>query len=540
MTQTLDLKVEGAWKNALDNWNSPTVPNVIVARTEQELTDLGEIGQALNNELAFMHYPDYQTYLNVRTITDKLKSDPARGVRAISKHELGHRFCPYDIITSMISRHAVKKELEVETLPYDPNSAANLILNLFTDMTINTRLSRSGDEDISWAYQELSTDKKDSKLWKVYGRSMELAWDKKILPEKTKLSDEESRASQEIAQLFEGDFFDKAKWKENIGTYAKVISKFLEGENKDKGNALDNSAGNLPKNIDKKTARELAKRLAQLGSNGLPTNPSGLKDFKEMMAGVGQGDPVKASITFYEQLADSYEVMFATRPFGRPRVSPFQPIRWTPSMDAGKLDVDYSASTGGRIIPGVNTYGWNTRRREARGGLEEVVPNLDIYLDSSSSMPNPVEQISLPVLAGFVVAKKAHRKGASIRSTNFSGNGQCSTQEMTRDLDKIYANLVTYYNGGTVFPTDTLLAEGQDPKQVLVITDTFLANEEEAAKAIKDLRTRDKGNRATIYSLHPVDRADYLRSAGAEVICGTSTDIFKRAIGKSNEVYTAQ
>ena len=47
MTQTLDLKVEGAWKNALDNWNSPTVPNVIVARTEQELTDLGEIGQAL-------------------------------------------------------------------------------------------------------------------------------------------------------------------------------------------------------------------------------------------------------------------------------------------------------------------------------------------------------------------------------------------------------------------------------------------------------------------------------------------------------------
>ena len=111
---------------------------------------------------------------------------------------------------------------------------------------------------------------------------------------------------------------------------------------------------------------------------------------------------------------------------------------------------------------------------------------------------------------------------------------------MTRDLDKIYANLVTYYNGGTVFPTDTLLAEGQDPKQVLVITDTFLTNEEEAAKAIKDLRSRNRGNRATIYSLHPVDRADYLRSVGAEVICGTSTDIFKKAIGKANEVYTAQ
>ena len=37
-------------------------------------------------------------------------------------------------------------------------------------------------------------------------------------------------------------------------------------------------------------------------------------------------------------------------------------------------------------------------------------------------MPNPIDQISLPVLASFVVAKKAHRKGANIRSTNFSGD----------------------------------------------------------------------------------------------------------------------
>ena len=540
MAQTLDLKVDEAWEAALDTWNSPTVPQVIAPRTEEEIADLGEIGKTLSGQLAFMHYPDCQTYLNLGTIMDRLEKDPKRGVRAISKHELGHRFCPYDTITSMILKHAVKKELEGEKLSYDSDSAANLILNLFTDMTINTRLSRSGDEDIVWAYQELSADKKDSKLWKVYGRSMELAWQQKILPDETNLSDEESAAAQEIAQLFEGEFFDKTKWKENIRTYARVINKFLEDENKDKGSALDNHAGNLPKDIDKKTSRELAKRLSEIGSNGLPTNPDGLREFKEIMAGTGQGDPIKASITFYEQLADSYDVMFAKQPFGRPRVNPFQPIKWTPSMDIGKLDIDYSASTGGRIIPGVNTYGWNTRKREARAGLEEVVPNLDIYLDSSYSMPNPVEQISLPVLAGFVVAKKAHRKGASIRSTNFSGDNQYSTQEMTRDLYKIFENLVTYYKGGTVFPTDTLLAEGQDPKQVIVITDTFLANEEDAAKAIKDLRTRNRENKVTIYSLHPVDRADYLRSAGAEVICETSTDIFKRAIGKADEVYTAQ
>ncbi len=534
---TIDLKVEEAWNNALTTWNSPTVPHVIAPRTTPELKDLGEIGQALQNELAFMNYPSYQTYLNINTISDKLKEDPVRGVRAISKHELGHRFCPYDTITSIILKHAVKKELEGQQLPYNADSAANLILNLWADMTINTRLSRNGDEDIVWAFQQLSAAKKD-KLWKVYARSMELAWNKKILPEEVGLGDDENKAAKEIADLFAGEFFDKATWKRSITTYARVISKFLESESKDKDSALDNNAGNAPKTIDEKTSRELAKRLAEIGSDGLPTNPRGLREFKEIMAGVGQGDPKKASITFYDQLSDSYEVMFSTRLFGRPRTNPFQPVRWTPSMSADKLDVDYSVSTGGKIIPGVNTYGWNTRRRESRGGLEEVVPNSDLYLDSSGSMRDSVEQISLPVLAGFVVAKKAHRKGASIRSTNFSGDKQYATQDWTRDLNKIFENLVIHYGGGTVFPTSALLAEGHDPKQVMVITDTFLGNEEDTAKAIIGLKSRNKGNKVAIYALHPVDRADYLRTAGAEVIHGTSTDIFKKAIGKADEVYT--
>ena len=538
--KTIDLKVEEAWKDALTTWSSPTVPRVIAPRTAEELESLGEIGRALQGELAFMHYPDYQTYLNLETITDKLQDDPARGVRAVLKHELGHRFCPYDTITSIILKHAVKKEIEGQQLPYNPDAAANLILNLFSDMTINTRLTRTGDEDLVWAFQQLSLNKKDSKLWKVYGRSMELSWNQKILPEEVELDDDQAKAAEAIAQLFQGDFFDKAKWKENIKTYARIISKFLEDESKDKESSLDNSAGNIPKTMDEKASRELAKRLAEIGSDGLPTNPRGLKEFKEIMAGTGQGDPKKASITFYDKLSDSYDVMFATRPFGRPRVNPFQPIRWTPSMSIDALDIDYSASTGGRIIPGVNTYGWNTRKRETRGGMEEVVPNLDLYLDSSGSMPNPIDQISLPVLAGFVTAKKAHRRGASIRSTNFSGDKQFVTQEWTRELNKIFENLVTHYNGGTVFPTVALLAQGYDPKQVLVITDTFLGNEENTAQAIKDLKSRHKGNKVAIYALHPVASADYLRNAGAEVIQGTSTDIFKRAIGKADEVYIAK
>ncbi|MDO8564195.1 MAG: hypothetical protein Q7R87_04250 [Nanoarchaeota archaeon] len=538
MKKTLDIKLHEAWKHGLQSWNTPSIPQVIAPKNKQELTDLGEIGTALHGQLAFMKYPEFQTYMNLENIVQKFPTDPARGAQAIAAHEVGHRFCPYDVVTTLILNHAVKKALQGQTLPYSVESAAHTILNLFTDTCINTRLTQNGNEHISWAYTELSKDtKQDSKLWRVYGKSMELLWKKDILPTKTKLSREELHAATELAALFERDYFNRDTWKQNSVQYAQIISPFLENEKKDGEKGMDATpGGNMPRKLEEKTAQELAKKLAHIGSDGLPQNPQGMKEFQEIMAGFGKGDAKHASIQFYDMLSQSYDVMFATKPFGRPRTNPFQPVRWNPSMGAETLDVDYSVQVSGRIVPGVNTYKWNTRKRDAFGGMEEVVPNLDIYLDTSMSMPNPLEQISLPVLAGFVAAKKAHRKGAYIRATNFSGDRQVTTQDSTRDLRKVFENLVIHYNGGTVFPTDTLLAE-QDPKQVMIITDTFLGNETETGEAIAELRKRHKGNRVTVYEIQKGQHGQYLRNAGAEVINGTSTDIFKRVIGKADEVY---
>ncbi len=559
--ETLKEKVdiEASWKKALQSWNQPAIPYIIVPKNQEEREQLGEVGQMLEQELAFMKYPEFQTYANLEKIVGIFPESPQRGMDAIAKHEAGHRFCPYDTITMLLLRHAVTKTLEGKTLKVDKDVASGMVLNVFADLCINTASTRRGDQDIAWAYRQLCQDdeKKQSPFWRVYGRSMELAWKREIMPQDTKYEAKEIEAAQEISKLFEGNYFDKSAWRENIQQFTHIISDFLEppqgkGNGKGKGGkgsgkekqenesssgetGFDDITQNIPKNLDEKTTRELAKRLAEIGSDGLPKSGQGLKEFQEIMAGFGQGDPVKASIEFYDLLSNAYEVRFATRPFGTAKVSPFQPIKWQPSLGAERLDVPYSLQAGGRLIPGVNTYAWNTRRRETKG-LEEVVPNLDLYLDSSGSMLNPVHEISLPVLAGFVVAKKAHRKGVQIRATNFSGKNQYKTAGPSRNLREIFEVLVTHYNGGTVFPTNTLL-DDYSPKQVLVITDTFLGNENETANAITELKSRHKGNRVTIYSLHDVDRADYLRNAGAEIIPGTSTDIFKRVIGKADEVY---
>ena len=115
--------------------------------------------------------------------------------------------------------------------------------------------------------------------------------------------DEEAAAAKELAVIFEGEVFDKSSWREKMKVYARTISKFLEEEKKDKSSAWDDVSGNIPQEIDEKTIGELAKRLAEIGSDGLPTQPAGLKEFKEIMTGFGKGDPQQASITFYEMLS---------------------------------------------------------------------------------------------------------------------------------------------------------------------------------------------------------------------------------------------
>ncbi len=600
-----EANIEEAINNALKTWSYPSIPRPLVAKTKEEMSSLGEEGKMLEEQYAFMKITNFKTYVNLEKVVKTAHEDPQRGLNAVSKHEIGHRFCPYDTITLLILNHYIKEALKKEGLPkeVDLDMAAASLQNIFSDMCINTKLVRNGDDDLPWMYSQMDRKKypRREKFWNVYVGSMELAWNKKIFPKGYKINTEEQGAAEKIEKIFKSDYFNKDNWVENAQTYARIMCKFLEpmkgghcstckgnqgsrqsqgsqgqeqkgdgqgqekkeqqgsgkGEGKEEKNkgqgqgdcecgchtpsSLDNIAKNIPKEIDENTAKELAKRLAKNGTDGLPSNKDAMKEFRDIMAGYGHGNKTKASIQFYDMLSNSYDVLFAPKPFGKERPSPFQPIKWHPSMGADKLDVPYSIITGGKIIPGVNTRAWKSRRKEVFGGMEEVILNLDLYLDSSGSMPNPINEVSLPVLAAFVAAKKAHKKGAYISVTNFSGGGQHEEVEPTRDLKKIFEVLVAYFGGGTVFPVSELENKNKkDPRQVLVVTDTFLGNTHETAETIKKLKSKNKRNNVTIYAISPViDHAvEQLREAGAEIIPGTGPEIFKKVIGKAHEVYS--
>ena len=79
-----------AWNSALQNWNGPSIPYIIIPKSKEELEQLGEVGTALREELAFMNIENFQTYANLENIIEAFPENPQRGLEAVTEHEVGN------------------------------------------------------------------------------------------------------------------------------------------------------------------------------------------------------------------------------------------------------------------------------------------------------------------------------------------------------------------------------------------------------------------------------------------------------------------
>jgi hypothetical protein len=118
-------------------------------------------------------------------------------------------------------------------------------------------------------------------------------------------------------------------------------------------------------------------------------------------------------------------------------------------------EIDWTASlAGGQLIPGV------TSRRRAL--LPDPVPpaeepvTLDLYIDSSGSMPSPDTE-SPALLAGVILVLSVLSGGGRVRVTSFASPGQVAgTPRFSRNTSEAVAAVLTYFGGGTTFPLDLL------------------------------------------------------------------------------------
>lgn len=130
--------------------------------------------------------------------------------------------------------------------------------------------------------------------------------------------------------------------------------------------------------------------------------------------------------------------------------------QWDVGDELGEVDWTGTLLRSPVVVPGFTTV----RRSvdEDAGDEPDRVPvDLDLYLDSSGSMPDPTRRVAPIALAGAVLALSALRAGARVQATTWSGPQQVAgTDGFVRDEDRVLDAVVAHFGGSTSFPVPLL------------------------------------------------------------------------------------
>ena len=273
-----------------------------------------------------------------------------------------------------------------------------------------------------------------------------------------------------------------------------------------------------------------------LDAGGTPDGGTG-----DGAGGHGQSLGVARTLTLYPN-ADAAEVIRAWyQAAAQPYVRPYSEVSlrpdgagdeipaaldvWEAGNELAELDWPGTLAVSPVIVPGVTTRRrtwFEDERRPKRTPL-----SLDLYIDSSGSMPNP-HYDSPAILAGIILVLSVLRGGGRVRTTTFSGAGQVAGGDtFTRNTAEAVQGVLHYLGGGTVFPLDLLKKRGDEPlapderRHLVVLSDDgcsslFGDGQPEFAGVAAQVRTRlASGTLILLDPRHSV--ADAAAEAGYDV-----------------------
>ncbi|MNK77990.1 hypothetical protein D3C87_976080 [compost metagenome] len=228
------------------------------------------------------------------------------------------------------------------------------------------------------------------------------------------------------------------------------------------------------------------KRISGLDGDEPPAEAPARQGGGQLREPFELGDILKASgvnlsdheiaIRYYRERALPHLVAFPSRPAPEsqePQMEGLEP--WEIGDPLEDIDWLQSVMQSPRPVPGVTTVRRVYGREPARA-IDAVPVDLDMYVDSSGSMPNPQAHTSFLTLAGAVIALSALRAGAKVQVTLWSGKNEVmQTPGFVRDEDMILGVLTEFFGGGTCFPIhrlrQTYAAKRERPAHILMISD---------------------------------------------------------------------
>ena len=466
---------KAAWPQALAAWSRFT--RLHDPRLCESTVTAAKEG--LDGAFAMIRLVDKSVVIDLEAIQRLALDDHAIPILA---HEIGHHVLAPATATDSF-RLIARLRRAMPTL----ERHAPMIANLYTDLLINDRLQRQALLDIAGIYARMNAREPGprSKLWTLYMGIYEALWgmDKGSLGGRRGDAAEEGDAwlGARLIRVYARD------WLRGAGRFAALVLPYL-AEDADKDTALRRlhdtrsaAAGADPSGAQTVEADETTGAMHPshdpliTGEDAAPpTEPADPAPDTIGQAGAGQtrepfeyGEILRAAgltlseeqiaVRYYRERALPLLIPFPVQPAmhsEEPQLEGIEPWVLGDSLD----DIDWLQTVGQSptVIPGITTvrrvYG-----REA-GTMEKPEPiDLDLYVDSSGSMPDPRRRTSFLTLAGAVIALSALKVGARVQATLWSGKQQwIGTEGFVRDELAILNVLVGYFGGATAFPIHRL------------------------------------------------------------------------------------
>ena len=494
-----DLKSrwEDAWPEALAAWsrytqlNPPLLCETTAAARAEHLT----------GSFAMIRLQDQVIVVDLPHAIECGIADYAVEILA---HEIGHHVLAPATLTDH-ARCLARMRRALPTL----EAQAPMVANLYTDLLINDRLQRSAGLRMGEIYQRLGRRAANAPppgaVWTLYLRIYELLWS---LPRGSlgggptnDALEGDAWLGMRLVRSYAGDWLgaagkfaalllphlvedqqaaeDFAVLHDTRAAGAGGIPDGLTDAAADDGDIRHPSLDPLISGLDPSDEAPAADRISPATTTSNITGGGQQRqpfEYAEILRAAGwPGTDHDAAIAYYRELAQRHLVRYPRRPAPdstEPQLEGLEP--WEIGDPLDECDWFQSILQSPRIIPGLTTvrrvYGTTAGNEPRREPID-----LDLYVDSSGSMPNPALQLSYPALAGAIIVISALRAGARVQATLWSGKHQFqSTPGFIRDETAILRVLTAHYGGATQFPLhvlrDTFAGRRPDERPVHVLS----------------------------------------------------------------------
>lgn len=438
---------------------------------------------------------------------------------AVSLHEVSHyQIIPYD---GLINARLLKAAMKHVNRDFAP-----IVVNLFADLIIDTKLYRKLPELIYWelkqTYTYIQNNYKNqiSNFSNLLFRIYELIL--KIQLSEYKSNSTIDHVSKQIAKITLKDFEDETLWEQKVEKISNILKSLiletfsskesnnnvLEQNTKRKVSSHVGTSINVPddvleimdnplevKNSDKlkETSEDELRKKAEIFARdtsysefGAPANQAGILVDKNPLA------------TWYRGLAKNLiEIKIYEEKHGGEM--PVYPELWRIGEPIDQLDIIQTLLTSPLIIPNITTKKWS--KEEGLGYLsDKQLPDLLLVIDSSGSMnwnyytENPKGKYHTALIASFAALHYVISKGTKCSIINFSNRPNIC--DWTKNYHHAEEILLKYQGGGTHLPVESIKKQCEKSERntlVLIITDFAIYNWGAAKKTLIELS--DKGHK---------------------------------------------